>query len=223
MRITIPLKVSFMDRPKAIHAQATRPSLYDPLCCVGSGGVFAVPGFDDVVDDVVQKMVTRGEGQINKATARRDLKVWLRKHQYRPTAPGSASDLSTDNRLDLILETQARMRRGEAQWQQGMSRMAISMYPCWEFTRVEDRKEPRNWPEVWVEHGGQFYPGVGSYEEGRMIARKDSTIWRDINYFGNDYPPFAFNSGMGQRGVARAWCVANHLIREDEFTMREAA
>lgn len=216
----------FTKAPHALALKATRASHYDPVAlqAMGSGGVFAIPGFDDEVDSVVRLMTTKGPGQINKATARLKLKNFLKDQRYVPQEPGSVSDLSTDTRLDLILETQARMSRGLRQYEQDTTRLAKSMYPCWEFARVEQRKEPRPWPEVWEEHGGQFFPGAGSYPEGRMIARKDSTIWTAINYFGNSYPPFAFNSGMGLRGVARDECVRFKLIRADEFTQyKEAA
>jgi hypothetical protein len=46
-----------------------------------------------------------------------------------------------------------------------------------------------------------------------MIAEKSSSVWgqlgsRDIfaDAIGTDYPPFAFNSGMGWRQVSRAVC-----------------
>jgi len=203
---------------------ADRPSRYEPLCCVGAGGVFSPgPEFDDMVDDTIHLMTTKGAGQINKATARLKLKQWLKDHHYKPQAPGSASDLSTDTRLDLILSVQTRMRRAEKQYDQDTTRLAKSMYPAWEFTRIENRREPRPWSEVWQEHGGQFYPGPSSYPEGRMIARKDSSIWTEINRFGNNFGPWDFNSGMGTRQVDRDTCIRYRIIRADEFLLKEAA
>jgi hypothetical protein len=76
--------------------------------------------------------------------------------------------------------------------------------------RVYRRKTPRGenhtvgWPERWVRAGGPITPG------GRLVALKEDPIWRalgDTTEFPDaidaDHPPFAFQSGMRWREIAK--------------------
>ena len=61
----------------------------------------------------------------------------------------------------------------------------------------------------WAAAGGTFFGG-------RMIALKTDPIWREINRFGVDYPPFDFNSGMDVVDVDRDEAEAIGLLARDE-------
>lgn len=74
--------------------------------------------------------------------------------------------------------------------------------PFQEFYRVEERIEWREWPKRWAEQGGTFHGAPSDYPEGRMIAETNSNIWQDISAFGDPYPPFDYNSGMGVKPVS---------------------
>lgn len=161
-------------------------------------------------------------------TLRLELKGLLRQLGYSPEAgfpgdaalgippaePGSLRDLSSDRRLNLILTTQERLMRGAAQQARGLER--IDAFPAWELVRTQSRRVPRGemgtigWGRRWVESGGPA--PVIDYATGRtrLIARKDDAIWAALGDSSRwddaldvDHPPFAFNSGMGWREIAR--------------------
>jgi hypothetical protein len=134
--------------------------------------------------------------------------------------------------MQLILDTQARMMFGAGQKASGQTPQRAWRQPAWELVRVASRKVPRgyrsgrggslvavageDWPSRFVKAGGQLRDG------GRMVARKDDPVWAALGsseLFDDgldvDYPPFAFNSGMGWRGVARRDAVALGVIEED--------
>jgi hypothetical protein len=115
---------------------------------------------------------------------------------------GSLTDLSSRRRLDLIIRTQVDLMRGAGTQMNGMSPSKLANFPCWELVRVYPVRVPRDWPERWATVGGTMY-------EGRMIAPKGDAIWGELgsNFDDSldvDYPPFAFNSGMGWRDVTAA-------------------
>jgi hypothetical protein len=89
-------------------------------------------------------------------------------------------------------------------------------WPCQEFYRAEERKEPRDWPTRWEEVGGDFYPGDADYPEGRMIALKNDPIWEALSAFGLPYAPFDYNSGMDLRDIDREEAIELGILDEDE-------
>ncbi len=111
--------------------------------------------------------------------------------------------LANDPRLKLVLSTNIDMARGYGQWKQGQSAIVKSEFPAQELYRAENRIEPRDWPIRWAAAGGNFYPGKSDYPQGRMIALKDDPIWTTLSAFGQPYPPFDFNSGMGIRDISK--------------------
>ena len=123
--------------------------------------------------------------------------------------------LQTDARLNLILDTQTRMADGYGAWIEGQHPSVLDMWPCSEFYRAEERKEPRDWPQRWYAAGGKFYPGESDYSDGRMIALKDDDIWTDISAFGLPYAPFDYNSGMDLRDIDHDEAVKLGIIEDD--------
>ena len=150
------------------------------------------------------------------ATLRTELKSELQRLGYTPETgfpgdaklgipaakPGSLRDLSSERRINLILNTQLRLMTGRAQKIAGNDALALERYPAWELVRIMDRKAPRDWQQRWLQAGGVLT------EDGRMIARKDDAIWSVIgdpavfdDALGVDHPPFAFESGMGWQQI----------------------
>ncbi len=117
-------------------------------------------------------------------------------------------------RLKLIVNTQMDMAYGYANYLAANDPTVLEQWPCQEMVRIASRKTPRAWHTRWSEHGGKFY-------DGRMIARKDSPIWSAISRFGNPYPPFDYESGMGVEDVDYDEAVSLGIITEGEQVQAE--
>jgi hypothetical protein len=177
-------------------------------------------------------------GKTDMAKARLRLKLELARLGYSPTTgfPGGAPvppalagtlrDLSSDKRLNLILETQWGIAYGTARAQRETTPERFVIFPAWELRRKEFRKVPRglsedakgnispvpgdSWEERWQLAGGEL---VG----GRMVAWKWSPIWKrlgDSKLFDDGldtyFTPYWFNSGAGIFEISRP--VAERLL-----------
>ena len=142
--------------------------------------------------------------------------------------PGSIRDLYSRERMDLQIKTITAQAQGAAKNIWGNEPEALEQYPAWELIRVEARELPRGLikkgkgvietvPEdSWDEAGGRWEAACKEAgdaealkiweETERMVARKDSGVWQALgagagghdDALGNDYEPYAFNSGMGR-------------------------
>lgn len=175
--------------------------------------------FLTLIDAVLERIITptaEPGSYMNRPRAMDLLRGFLQEIGYTPdpAIAGGLQDLSSDQRLELIVRTQTELAQGYGQHVQANDPVAVDAFPCQELVRIQRVDEPRgnnggnqfeakqgwgglHWPMRWRDAGGQFYGG------GRMIARKDSPIWTAINRFGNPYPPFDFNSGMWVFAVPR--------------------
>lgn len=126
-----------------------------------------------------------------------------------PAEPGSLRDLSSDLRLNLILDTQQKLMRGASQKARGTDGSRLRQFPAWELVRLFPRRVPRGsadsgsqgWAARFIEAGAQLH-------DGRMIALKTDPVWAALgdsaifsDALDTDHPPFAFNSGMGWREI----------------------
>lgn len=128
-----------------------------------------------------------------------------------PAAAGSLRDLSSEKRLNLIMDTQAQLARGLGMKLRGIDRS--DRYPAWELVRLMkfSSEHQREWLKRWkIAAENVNWEGVSkaAFEEGRMIALKSSPIWQALgssalfpDALNTDHSPFAFNSGMGWREV----------------------
>lgn len=136
-------------------------------------------------------------GKTDFATSRLDLKKRLGEIGYAPEGVGGGiTDLSSDKRINLVLEMNTNFARGYGQWAQTQDEDVLDQFPCQELYRLEARKEPRDWLSRWRGAGGELF-------EGRMVAKVNDGIWTEISAFGIPYPPFDYNSGMWTRLVSR--------------------
>ena len=149
-----------------------------------------------------------------------------------PAEPGEIRDLFSTDRLNLILQTLTEMTQGAAKNIWGNEPDALEQYPAWELIRVAAVDVPRGmirrgkgfvdvpeqawdtedgrWPQACDEAGDDEAQSIFD-ATGRMVARKDSGVWQALgdgaggydDTLGNDYEPFAFNSGMGRVEVSR--------------------
>jgi len=166
---------------------------------------------ETIIDPLTgEKRPARPGEYMDPATARLQLKKALAAISYEPDPAerGTLKDLSSDLRLNLIIETNTKMAQGYGYWQQGQNQEVLDAFPAQELFRAEIRDEPRDWISRWRGAGGQLYAG-------RMIAKKNDPIWTRISTFGLPYPPFDFNSGMDVMDVARDEAISLGVIQAD--------
>ena len=107
---------------------------------------------------------------------------------------GSIQDLTSNQRLDLIIQMNRDRARGYGRYAQAQA--TLDEFPFWELVRLHPRREPRDWMTRWVEAGGELV-------DGKMMAPVNGRLWTSLSAFGTPYPPFDWGSGMGVRRVAR--------------------
>jgi len=169
-----------------------------------SAGV-ANAGLLQEIDDQVRALTA---GQTDRATARRDLKAFLGSLGDGTVDNTDLTDIRSDARLNLILDTNLQQAQGYGQALQGAQADVLDEWPAQELIRVTDSAVPRDWPARWAAAGGRFYGG-------RMIALKADPLWVRLSRFGQPYPPFDFNSGMETQDIDRDEAEALGLIAVD--------
>lgn len=163
------------------------------------------------IRDVVTQMAA---GEINLADARAQLLTVLEQMGHSPQDDGGLKNPASIRRLNLIIDTQTQMASSVARLSE-QTEATINLFPAWELMRFESRAVPRvDWMERWTAAGESV--GFAGALQRRFIALKNSPIWAALgngaggyrDTLGNPYPPFAFNSGLDWRDVARAECEA---------------
>lgn len=180
-------------------------------------------------------------GEMNLATGRMHLMRKLAQLGYNvekgfpqdmadvpPAEAGSIRDLSSETRIDLVIETNLRMAANYGRMVSGNSKYALYAYPAWQLVRIYVREIPRGseeshsvgWQRRWEDaaravagEGVANYDAQASTGQGAapLVALKTSPIWAALgdgaggytDTLRNPYPPFAFRSGMGWREVSR--------------------
>lgn len=175
------------------------------------------------LQEIFDRVTDLVDGKTDPATVRLALKDSLDGIGYIPIQEdaGTIKDLRSDQRLNLVIETNTKMAHGYGDWMQGQD--TLDAYPAQELIRAEDRKEKRTWHERWRGAGGQIFAGMppgqpieDGFSEGRMIALKNDPIWETISEFGLPYPPFDYNSGIEVSDVSRAEAEELGLLAPDE-------
>lgn len=158
------------------------------------------------------------QGRLSPQEARRALREYLRQSGYK--APdgkeGSIRDLSSRRRMDVVIDTNARMAAG---WANRKQLLGDPAFPGQQLVRIRKARQPRNWQQRWQEAARSVnYDGVA--RGGKQVARLDSPIWCKLSRFGLPYPPFDFGSGMGVLPVSARECERLGLT-ETESPQRE--
>lgn len=158
---------------------------------------------NQVLDDVIA-------GRMDPATARLALRDKLDEIGYQPSEEdaGGITDLSSDERINLVVDTNVSMAYGYGQWMQGQSEEVLDQWPAQELYRFAAANQPRDWEIRWGAAGGEIFGG-------RMIALKNTSIWTAISRFGTPYPPFDYGSHMDVRDVDRDTAMSLGLIDRD--------
>lgn len=152
--------------------------------------------FRDGAEDILEQR----KGQV---TVEKEIHMWLQDRGYEPPPgkDGGLEDLSSLDRINVVLRTNVSMARGHASW--ARKQTAIRAMPCQRLLRISKREEPRDWDAIWSEAKAELdlIPGIHPTEK---VALLNHPIWRKISRFDNPYPPFDFGSGMGVEGVSRS-------------------
>ena len=177
-----------------------------------------------IVDAMRRNVEQLVKGGKSESEVRRDLREYLGSIGYdadKDLKPGEKSrrgtikDLMTKSRLDVMMKTNADQARGYASHIRATTTGAILAFPAYELVRVERRKLQRNWDARWKSAAEEVgWEGVA--RNGAKIALKTSPIWMKLSRFGNPFPPFDFNSGMGVRDVKKSVCREIGLLGEEE-------
>jgi hypothetical protein len=205
----------------------------------------------DYLDEVASTVDRILSGEINIATGRWMLMKKLKQLGYNPETgfpqdmaevppaeKGSLRDLSSEQRLDLMLKTNVAVARNYGRVVEGNSDFARYAFPAWELVRVEYRNVPRGerlgkdgerlpdpenaWPARFAAAADSVnHEGVS---HSQMMALKSSPVWQALgdgaggyhDTLGHPFPPFAFNSGMDWQAVPRKTCIAFGLIEGNE-------
>lgn len=161
----------------------------------------------------VAELVSGGK---SPSEVRRDLRAYLDSIGYDAGENrGTIKDLMMKSRLDVMMKTNADQAKGYASHLRATTAGAILAFPAYELVRVERRKLPRDWGARWAA-AAQKVGWEGVARNGGMIALKTSPIWAALSRFGNPFPPFDFNSGMGVRDVKKSVCREIGLLGPNE-------
>lgn len=156
-------------------------------------------------------------GGRSPSETRRDIRAFLDSIGYAPDEKheGTIKDLRSKARLDVMMRTNADQAKGYVSHLRATTPGALLAFPAYELVRVQNRKLKRDWSSRWLKAAqGVGWEGVSKH--GGMVALKTSPIWLAISAFGNPYPPFDYNSGMGIRDVAKSKCREIGLLGENE-------
>ena len=169
-------------------------------------------------------------GELSPAQARLQLKatqVALGMRQDIATGGEGVGDLTSDKRLELIINTNTQAARSYGQLIKGNA--VLDTFPARELIRFEDRRDPRDWEQRWRQAAQAAGDGPAARaldQFGRMVARVDSASWQRLgdlfeDGLGNPYPPFAFGSGMDWLEVERDDAISVGVI-DDETEVEPA-
>lgn len=151
-------------------------------------------------------------GEINQATAVKELMDVLGGMGHSPMDGGGLTNPASLRRLNLIVETQTQMAASVARID-GQTEATIALWPAWELVRFESRRVPRaDWGARW-RFAGDAVGWQGALQR-RFIALKSSPIWAALGQgaggfrdtLGNPYPPFAYSSGLDWQEVSAEEC-----------------
>ena len=151
-------------------------------------------------------------GEINQATAVKELMDTLAAMGHSPQDPGGLTNPASLRRLNLIVDTQTQMAASVARID-NQTEATIALWPAWELVRFEGRARPRqDWAARWRAAGAAVnWQGA---VQNRMVALKSSPIWQALgdgaggfrDTLGNPYPPFAYSSGLDWMEVSADEC-----------------
>jgi tetratricopeptide (TPR) repeat protein len=121
--------------------------------------------------------------------------------------------VSLGRTLKLFAGASIRFKQGWGGW---VSRLDPTLILCWPAAELLADEEPEliKWSRRWVEAGGPLY------QNGRMIAPFDSTIWQKVSYFGLPFPPFDLGGNERVEDVTHEDALRLRVVRDYKETTR---
>jgi hypothetical protein len=168
------------------------------------------------------ELLKMAKGDSNTAKSRMAIKRMIAELEIEAPSEkeaGMITDLGSNARIGLVLETNLAMARGYGQYRESMNPEVLAAWPAFELVRVGYRQVPRHWIEIWdmVRMSlGNRTTATNAEATGRMVAKKGDPIFLAISDFGQPWPPFKFRSGMGLEDVIFDAAVELGVIKPDE-------
>jgi hypothetical protein len=181
-----------------------------------------------ILQTIQDSITDLSNGQTSMADARLAIKQAIEATGYQPAPEheGTISDLRTEQRLNLIVQTNADMAKGYGQYQQAQG--LIDMYPAMRLFRLESRNVPRSWwercKEAIISTGSNAVFTETDPNSPQMVALVNDPVWTAISAFGVPYPPYDYNSGMWTEPVSLEEAFGLGLIKPgDDIPPAEVA
>jgi hypothetical protein len=155
-------------------------------------------------------------------------------------AQDAPESFPSTGRTDFAVRTALECAAGQAQFIAANSDGALGAMPAWEFLRIEDRQEPRNWDGTggeadkeapggamgsrWMQAcqaAGDADAAKAFQDTGRMVALKSSDVWSVLgdlwdDSIGNDWDPVCWNTGMGRVDLPRDEAIELGLMDDSD-------
>jgi len=159
----------------------------------------------EAVANLLQR-ARRPDGRLpRRDIAIRELRDLMRQRGLDTNQPDALTNPAAPARIKLVLDVNRAQAQNYARFKRSSSGGALLAFPAQELIRERDSVEKRPWQARWRAAGGRLH-------SGRMIALKSDPVWTRLSRFGNPYPPFDFNSGMGVRDIPRREAIALGVI-----------
>lgn len=178
---------------------------------------------ETIAGQITETQSNGDERLLSIAEAKRQLLDTIQGLGYDPGADvGTIKDLTSDQRLNLIVETNVLDAQGYGRHEQAQDQDLVDVTPAWELVRMVFSRVPRDWKERWAAAlDATTTEGATPPGSGRMVALKNHPVWQALgegaggytDTLGNPWPPFAFNSGMNVVDVAREDAIALGLLQ----------
>jgi hypothetical protein len=175
-----------------------------------------------------KKQYQNGEAFVDRSGFIRDQRKFLSENGYRLThgGAGDVRDITSARRLGMIFDVQTGQAKGFTRRKLDADNpLFLNAWPAKELVRVDNRKEPRDWPAIWDEARAAIPDPETATESssGRLAALKTSNIWTAISDFGLPYPPYKFGSGMGDRMLKRSEAIELGILERGSVLKLPAA
>lgn len=166
--------------------------------------------FRDGVEDILA-------GRKGTEGVAKELRMFLDARGYKAPVgkEGELEDLSSIQRIMVVLNTNVDMARGHARWLRAQA--ALGAFPVRRLYRLEERVQKRDWPARWREAIAKLGDATQAIqihkpdplaadplEEWLCYAPYNDPIWQEISIFDNPYPPYDWDSGVYDEVIDKA-------------------